>query len=158
MGAPCKPSYTSHFTVVTKKKLEENICESPSDFESLEGLENYFPGISCFLFIYIYISSLVLLVLFLLLFLFLLLLVLKGEAMKGDEIALFDSSHVLPRFIVHYTVEKNRETFQSAEQRYSLPRPITGLFFSLLSLLHYSPSSYSVLFFLSSSFEIDIEI
>jgi hypothetical protein len=59
------------------------ICATKADFENVEGLNNFFPVKS------------------------------SGELTMGDEIAVFDSCHVLPRYIVHYSVHKDpRDTFR----------------------------------------------
>lgn len=43
MGTQCESGYTSHYTLVTKKKAARNICSSKRDYEHVEGLTNFFP-------------------------------------------------------------------------------------------------------------------
>ncbi len=43
MGSPCEKGYTSHYTLVSKKKVSRKVCRAQSDFEIVEGLVNYFP-------------------------------------------------------------------------------------------------------------------
>lgn len=43
MGTQCESGYTSHYTLVTKKKASREICSSKNDFEQIEGLTNFFP-------------------------------------------------------------------------------------------------------------------
>eukprot|EP00026_Physarum_polycephalum_P002585 Phypoly_transcript_02592.p1 GENE.Phypoly_transcript_02592~~Phypoly_transcript_02592.p1 ORF type:complete len:876 (+),score=185.82 Phypoly_transcript_02592:391-2628(+) len=78
MGAKCEPNYTSHFSIVTKKGAHRECCATKSDFDELEGLTNYFPVVN------------------------------KQEEVQGDEIVLFNPAHILPRYVVHYTIEKSR--------------------------------------------------
>jgi hypothetical protein len=77
MGRPCEKGYTSHYTLVTRKAATREICATKSDFDSVAGLQNFFPVKS------------------------------SGEEIQGDELAVFDSCHVLPRYIVHYSVDKD---------------------------------------------------
>lgn len=95
MGTQCESGYTSHYTLVTKKKASREICSSKNDFEQIEGLTNFFPVLANE-------------VLNNLKFYFKLLTKFQKE-IQGDEIAVFESAHVLPRFVVSYSVHKDKD-------------------------------------------------
>jgi hypothetical protein len=78
IGSSREPNYTSHFSLVTKKPVHPECCATAEDFERLRGATNYFPVTT------------------------------PGEEIQGDEIVLFNSSHVFPRYVVHYTVERDK--------------------------------------------------
>ncbi len=74
MGCACESEHTSHYVLVAKKKATPKLCSTPKDYESVKGLTSYFPTETV------------------------------EETEQGDEIALFDEAHVLPRFVVYYSV------------------------------------------------------
>lgn len=43
MGCPLQKNYTSHYTLVTKKQANRDICYGDKDYEAIEGMTNYYP-------------------------------------------------------------------------------------------------------------------
>ncbi len=42
LGSPCHPGHTSHFVLVKKKLITEDVCNT-RDYEDMEGMVNYYP-------------------------------------------------------------------------------------------------------------------
>lgn len=78
IGSPCKDGYDSHYVLVTKKKADSSFCQNNSDFLAVKNLDQFFPVIDE-----------------------------KQESVQGDEIVVFQSEQVLPRFVVKYTVSSS---------------------------------------------------
>lgn len=73
LGTPVASGFTSHYTLVRKKRASPEVCRTEQDFAKVKGINTFFP-------------------------------IVKGEEIQGDEIVVFESAHVLPRFVVHYSV------------------------------------------------------
>jgi hypothetical protein len=70
---------------VTKKPAARKACATQDDFEYVQGMNNYFPVQE------------------------------EGEEVQGDEIGVFDPAHVLPRYVVRYTVTQDpNKTFKDS--------------------------------------------
>lgn len=79
MGKPAEKGYDSHYVLVKKKAADTSFCASDSDYKAISKFEQFYPiDESDF-----------------------------GQE-QGDEICVFDSAQVLPRYIVKYSVSKNK--------------------------------------------------